>query len=71
MRENVDDDIFAEQHFLTAHIAERRESETDLIVVTANNNQLLGKREISRQLGPGNSSQKGLLTSGGQVTFKK
>jgi hypothetical protein len=51
----MDDDILAEQHFLRAHAEERRESETGLIVV-------LGKREISRQLGPGNSSQEGLQT---------
>ncbi len=52
MRENVDDDILAQQHFLRAHTAERRASETGLIVVRANSNQLLGKGEISRQLGP-------------------
>ncbi len=62
MRENVDDDILAQQHFLRAHTAERRASETGLIVVRANSNQLLGKGEISRQLGPGNSSQEGLQT---------
>jgi hypothetical protein len=53
VRENVDDDILAQQHFLRAHIVERRESETGLIVVRANSNQLLGKGEISRQQGPG------------------
>jgi hypothetical protein len=62
VRENVDDDILAQQHFLRAHTAKRRESETGLIVVRANSNQLLGKGEISRQLGPGNSSQEGLQT---------
>jgi hypothetical protein len=58
----VDDDISAEQHFLRAHTEERRESETGLIVVNANSNQLLGKREIIRQLGRGNFSQEGLQT---------
>ncbi len=62
MREYVDDDILAQQHFLRAHTAERRESETGLIVVRANSNQLLGKGEISRELGPGISSQEGLQT---------
>jgi hypothetical protein len=62
VRENVDDDILAEQHILWAHTEERRESKTDLIVVRANSNQLLGKQEISRHLGPGNSSQEGLQT---------
>jgi hypothetical protein len=38
--ENVDDDILAEQHFLRAHTEERRESETGLIVVRSNSNQL-------------------------------
>jgi hypothetical protein len=56
VRENVDDDILAQQHFLRAHTVERRDSETGLIVVRANSNQLLGKGEISRQQGPGNSS---------------
>jgi hypothetical protein len=41
----VDDDILAQQHFLRAHTAERRESETGLIVGRANSNQLLGKRK--------------------------
>ncbi len=62
MRENVDNDILTQQHFLRAHTAERRESETGLIVVRANSKQLLGKGEISRELGPGNSSQEGLQT---------
>jgi hypothetical protein len=62
VRENVDDDILAEQHFLRAHTEEIRESETGLIVVRAYSNQLLGKQEISRQLGPRNSSQEGLQT---------
>ncbi len=62
MRENVDDDILAQQHFLRACSAERRESETGLIVVRANSYQLLGKGEISRELGLGNSSQEGLQT---------
>jgi hypothetical protein len=52
----MNDDILAEQHFLRAHTEERRESETGLIVVRANSNQLLEKLEISRQLGPVNSS---------------
>jgi hypothetical protein len=60
--ENVDDDILAEQHFLMAHTEERRESETGLIIVRANSNQPLGKLEISRQQGPGISSQEGLQT---------
>jgi hypothetical protein len=42
VQENVDDDILAEQHFLRANIEERRESETGLVVVRANSNQLLG-----------------------------
>jgi hypothetical protein len=42
VQENVDDDILAEQHFLIADIEEGRESETGLIVVRANSNQLLG-----------------------------
>jgi hypothetical protein len=62
VRENVDDDILAEQHFLRAYTAERIEWETGLIGVRANSNQLLGKLEISRQLSPGNSSQEGLQT---------
>jgi hypothetical protein len=41
----VDDDILAQQHFLRAHTAERGKSETGLIVVRADSNQLLGKRE--------------------------
>jgi hypothetical protein len=38
VREDVDDDILAEQHFLRAHTEERRESETGLIVLRANSN---------------------------------
>ncbi len=62
MRENVDDNILAEQHFFRAHTEERQKSETGLIVLRANSNQLSGIREISRQLGPGNSYQEGLQT---------
>jgi hypothetical protein len=58
----MDYDILAQQHLLRAHTAERRESETGLIVLRANSNQLLGIPEISRQLGPGNSSQEGFQT---------
>jgi hypothetical protein len=58
----MDDDILAEQHFLWAHTAERREFENGLTVVRVNSNQLLGKGEISRQLGPGNFPQEGLQT---------
>jgi hypothetical protein len=60
--ENVDDNPLAEQHFIRAHTPETRESETGLIVVRANSNQLLGKQEISRELSPGNSSHEGLQT---------
>ncbi len=56
VRENMDDDILAQHHFLWVHTAERRVSETGLIVVRVNSNQLLGKE----RLGPGNSSQEGL-----------
>jgi hypothetical protein len=49
VRENVDDDILAQQHFLRAHTAERRESETGLIVVRVNSNQLLGKERRDQQ----------------------
>ncbi len=59
VRQNVEDDILAEQHFLRTHTEERRESEAGLIVVRANSNHLVGKREISRQLGPGKLFSKG------------
>ncbi len=59
MRQNVEDEILAEQHFLRTHTEERRESEAGLIVVRANSNHLVGKREISRQLGPGKLFSKG------------
>ncbi len=58
----MDYDILAEQHFLRAHTEERRESETGLIVVRTNSNQLFGKLEMNRQLGTGNSSREGLQT---------
>jgi hypothetical protein len=48
--------------FFRAHIEERRKSATGLIVLRADSNQLLGIREISRQLGPVNSYQEGLQT---------
>jgi hypothetical protein len=45
VQENLDDHILTKQYFSRAHTEERRELETGLIVVKANNGQLLTERE--------------------------
>ncbi len=57
VQENADDYILTKQYFPRAHTEERRELKTGLIVVTANNGQLLTKKECGIGFGPGNSSK--------------
>jgi hypothetical protein len=57
-----DNFLFTKQHFPRAQTEERRELEIGLIFVKATSSKRLGEREISRRLGPGNSSKEGLQT---------
>ncbi len=61
VRENVNGD--KKQYFPRDHKKESSELEIGLIVVRANGRHQLGMREISRKLGPVNSSEEGFKTN--------